>query len=347
MRIKNFKDHIIFSGETIRNSIVKLGKLKKQFCIVVDKKKRFKGTLTDGDIRRGLLNNFTLKDKIADIYNKRSISIKADINDHKIVNILEKKKIRFTPIIDNKKKIISIYHIDYENEKPQIDNIMFIMAGGIGKRLRPYTYKVPKPLLLVNKKPIIERIILIAKKQGITNFIISINYLGSKIKSYLRNGEELGVNIKYVEEKKPLGTAGSIYYLKKINKPIILVNADVISDINYREMLDYHKKLNSFISIGAISNLEKNHYGNIILKNNNVRKIEEKKEIKTFINSGIYVINPVIKKFFKKKRFLHMTDLINLVIQKHKKVKIFPIHENWLDYGIKEKFLNQKNIKNV
>ena len=89
------------------------------------------------------------------------------------------------------------------------------MAGGIGKRLRPYTYKVPKPLLLVNKKPIIERIILIAKKQGIKNFIISINYLGNKIKSYLKNGKDLGVNIKYIEEKKPLGTAGSLYYFKK------------------------------------------------------------------------------------------------------------------------------------
>ena len=277
MRIKKFKDHIIFSTETIRQSIMKLGRLKKQFCVVVDKEKKFKGTLTDGDIRRGLLKNFSLNDKIENIYNKKSISFKMNISDQKILNTLEKKKLNFCPIINNKKNVVNIYHIDYKDEKPEIQNTMFIMAGGIGKRLRPYTYKVPKPLLLVNKKPIIERIILIAKKQGIKNFIISINYLGNKIKSYLKNGKDLGVNIKYIEEKKPLGTAGSLYYFKKNKKPFILVNSDVISDINYQEMLDYHKKLNSFLTIGAISNLNVNLYGNIVIRNNNVRKIEEKK----------------------------------------------------------------------
>ena len=216
------------------------------------------------------------------------------------------------------------------------------MAGGIGKRLRPFTYKVPKPLLPVNGKPIIEQIILVAKRQGIKNFLISINYLGKKIKSYLKNGEDLNVNIKYIEENKPMGTAGSLYYLKKLNKPYIVSNADIISNINYREMLEYHQKFNSFITVGAISNFEKNHYGNIIFENNLVKKIEEKKERKTFINSGIYIINPKVRNFLKKKKFIHMTDLIETIISKKKKVHIFPIHENWYDYGIKEKYLKQK-----
>ena len=218
---------------------------------------------------------------------------------------------------------------------------MWIMAGGKGKRLRPFTHKIPKPLLPVKGKPIIERIILIAKKQGIRNFVISINYLGDKIKSYLKNGESLDVNIRYIKEDKPLGTAGSLYYLKKNNLPVIVSNADIISNVDYKEMLDYHKKLNSYITIGAITNYEQNLYGDIILKNNRVKRIEEKEEKKSLINSGIYILNPSIKKFFGSKKFLHMTQLIDLLISKKKKVFAFPIHENWYDYGIKEKYIKQ------
>jgi dTDP-glucose pyrophosphorylase len=345
MKIKQFENHLIYSSETIRKSIVRLGKLKKQFCVVVDKKKKFKGTLTDGDIRRGLLNNFNIKDKIENIYKKNSIYIDQNHPELKTRSILEKKKIEFVPILNRLKKVTGIFHLSYEDKKPEIENFMIIMAGGIGKRLRPFTYKVPKPLLPVNGKPIIEQIILVAKRQGIKNFLISINYLGKKIKSYLRNGEDLNVNIKYIEENKPMGTAGSLYYLKKLNKPYIVSNADIISNINYREMLEYHKKFNSFITVGAISNFEKNHYGSIIFENNLVKKIEEKKEKKTFINSGIYIINPKVRDFLTKKKFIHMTDLIETIISKKRKVHIFPIHENWYDYGIKEKYLKQKNDK--
>ena len=218
---------------------------------------------------------------------------------------------------------------------------VIVLCGGKGKRLRPYTRKIPKPLLPVNGKPIIERIILIAKKQGIKNFVVSINYLGNKIMSYLGDGKKFGINIRYIKERNPLGTAGSLYYFNNAKIPFIVSNADIISNINYREMLNYHKKLNSYITIGAISNFEKNHYGNIIFNNNRVTKIEEKKENKSFINAGIYILNSNIKSFFNSEKFCHMTDFIKSAILKKKRVYLFPIHENWYDYGIKEKYLNQ------
>jgi len=342
MKIKNFNEYIINSDEIIRKSVIKLGKLKKKFCIVVDKNKKYVGTLTDGDIRRGLLLNLTLKNKVKEVCNKKSHFINKKIQENMIKKIFDIKKISFLPVINLSKKVIGIHHFSGDDYLNNIENEMLIMAGGIGKRLRPFTNKTPKPLLLVNGKPIIERIILTAKKQGIKNFVISINYLGNKIKSYLKDGKKFDVNIKYIQEDKPLGTAGSLYYFKKSKLPFIVSNADVISNINYREMLEYHQKLNSFITIGAISNFEKNHYGNIIFKNNRVKKIEEKIEKKSFINSGIYVLSPHIRKFFKSKKFFHMTDFIELAISEKKKVHVFPIHENWYDYGIKEKYLNQK-----
>ena len=346
MKIKNFNEHIINSDQTIRQLVIKLGKLKKDFCIVIDKNNKYIGTLTDGDVRRGLLLNFTLKDKIKEIYNRKSQFVKIGISEKKIKEIFESNKdISFLPIINKSKNVTGIHYPSNSKYLNTIENEMLIMAGGKGKRLRPFTNKIPKPLLPVNGKPIIERIIMTAKKQGIKNFVISINYLGNKIKSYLENGNKLDVNIRYIKENKPLGTAGSLYYYKKNKLPFIVSNADVISNINYREMIDYHNKLSSFITIGAISNFEKNHYGEIIIKNNRVKKIEEKIEKKSFINSGIYILNPNVIKFFKSKKFIHMTDFIELAISQKKKVHIFPIHENWYDYGIKEKYINQKNDK--
>ena len=347
MKIKNFNQHIINSDQTIRQLVIRLGKLKNNFfCIVVDKNKKYIGTLTDGDIRRGLLLNYTLNDKTKEICNKKSKFVTISISEKKVNEIFElNKDISFLPIINKFKKVVGIHYSSNSSYLNTIENEMLIMAGGKGKRLRPFTNKIPKPLLPVNGKPIIERIITTAKKQGVRNFVISINYLGNKIKSYLDNGNKLDVNIRYIKENKPLGTAGSLYYYKKNKLPFIVSNADVISNINYREMIDYHNKLNSFITIGAISNFEKNHYGEIIFSNNRVKKIEEKIEKKSFINSGIYILDPNVIKFFKSKKFIHMTDFIELAISKKKKVHVFPIHENWYDYGIKEKYLNQKNDK--
>ena len=342
MLIKNFKNHLISSKETIRKSIIKLGKLNKQFCIIVDKDKKFFGTLTDGDIRRGLLKNFNLSDEVSCICNKKSLYVINKPQDYKLEKILDKEKILFLPILNKGKKVTNIYFRSDTKIAQKLENEMIIMAGGVGKRLRPFTKKIPKPLLPVNGKPIIEQIILMAKNQGLKKITISINYLGYKIKNYLKDGKKLNVEIDYIHEDKPLGTAGSLFYFKKTQKPFIVSNADIISNINYKEMLNYHNRLNSFITVGAISNFEKNHYGYIVSEKNKVLKIEEKKEKKSFINAGIYILSPFVKSFFKSKRFTHMTDLIELAISNKKKVNLFPIHENWFDYGIKEKYLKSK-----
>ncbi len=342
MFIKKYKNHIISSNKTIRNSIVKLGKLDQKFCIIVDKDKKFYGTLTDGDIRRGLLRNFNLSDEVSSICNRKSLYVTNNPQEYELEKMLVKKKLLFLPILDKEKKITNIYFKSYTKITPELENEMIIMAGGIGKRLRPFTKNIPKPLLPVNGKPIIEQIILMAKNQGIKKITISINYLGQKIKNYLKDGRKMNVEINYINEEKPLGTAGSLFYLKKIKKPFIVSNADIISNINYKEMLNYHNRLKSFITIGAISNFEKNHYGNIVFEKNKVLRIEEKIEKKSFINAGIYILSPQIKKFLESKKFIHMTDLIELAIFKKKRVHLFPIHENWFDYGIKEKYMKNK-----
>ena len=213
---------------------------------------------------------------------------------------------------------------------------MLIMAGGKGMRLRPLTNNTPKPLLLVNKKPIIERIILIAKKQGISKFYVSINYLGHKIKKFLGNGKKYNVDIKYLEEKKPLGTAGSIKLIQSFKKPLIVSNADIISNINFKEMIKYHIKNRSLMTISAKIFNEKNNYGRITANGSKLQKIIEKPENNFLINAGIYILDSKITRYLNKFDYLDMTDLINFLIKKNENINIFPLHENWLDYGLKK-----------
>ena len=336
---KNYSKYLINSESTMKNAIKKLNFLVPKFCLVVNDNRSFLGVLTDGDIRRGLLKNYTINDKIINIINRKTIITKTKLSRSKINHILKNKEINCLPLINNSKKILDVYISNEYETKNYLDYKMLIMAGGKGVRLRPLTKNTPKPLLIVNGKPIIEHIILSAKKQGINKFIISIHYLGHKIKKYLGNGKKLGVNIKYINEKMPLGTAGSLYLLKKFNKPLIVSNADIISNIDFQELINYHKKLKSIITVTAINISEKNQYGKIIFKKNKLLKIEEKKENKNLINAGIYVLSPKIKTFLIKKEYKDMTDLISKVVKSSNKVHIFPIFESWLDYGLK------KNIK--
>jgi len=346
MNNKIFAKHFILPKNKIKFAIKILNKLDNQFCLVLGKHQEVLGTLTDGDIRRGLLRNYNINDKIEKIYNKKPVVTKKILSFKQAKNILKKNGITFLPLINKKNKILDIYDFKKKEKVELINNHMLIMAGGKGLRLRPLTSKIPKPLLLVNKKPIIEHIITIAKDQGITNFYISINYLGHKIKKYLGDGSKLGVKIKYLEEKKPLGTAGSISLIKKFYKPIFVTNADIISKIDFKEMINYHKKNKSLITIAAKVFYEKDNYGRIIANRSKVKKVIEKSEKNILINSGIYFIDVKIKKFIKNSEYLDMTDLINRAIKKKIKINVFPIHETWLDYGLKKNILKKKNKKN-
>jgi dTDP-glucose pyrophosphorylase len=316
-----------------------LSNFDNRFCLVLDKNKRFKGTLTDGDIRRGLLKGLDSKCKVSDYSRKKNVVTFRRLNKKEIEVITKRKAINFIPYLSGKKKIINIYIKSSNKNLDFLPNKMLIMAGGKGLRLRPLTDKIPKPLLLVNNKPIIENIILNAKKNGINKFLISINYLGEKIKKFLRDGSQYGVKIDYIREKTPLGTAGSIRLIKKFSEPIIVSNSDIISNIKYKEMISYHKKNKSILTVSAKIINRTIDYGNLITKGNKILGIYEKPEKEIKINAGIYIISNKIKKFIKKNTYLDMTELINKLIKKNLRVNVFPLHESWTDYGLKKNII--------
>ena len=282
--------------------------------------------------------------------NRNFIFLKKDVDNNFGQLILKKNSINALPVLNSAKKLkyLIIPDSNVNIYKSRKNKILFI-AGGKGKRLMPLTKNIPKPLLKISKNSIIHNLFLNAISQGFNKFIISINYKAQKFKKTFENGAELNCNIDYLHEKMPLGTAGPIKLLKKSdfqNKPMIVMNADLVTNINLSELIDFHNKLKSDLTV-CVKNIFFNiPYGEINFNKNGIKKINEKPNKSYFVNIGIYVINQSILKILDKKvNFFGMNDLINLAIKKKLKVKVFPVYEKWHDIGNKIDFNKLKNKK--
>ncbi len=241
---KKINKIILHPNNTIFDAVKKLNKSQLQVCLVVDKDLKLLGTITDGDIRRAIIKKIEFKNSISKIMNKRPIFIREnyDFNSAKI--LMQKKRVLQLPVINKLKQVVNL--VIWSDNKNFFNNKVIIMAGGLGKRMRPITSKVPKPMIKIKNKPILEHIIIKLRSQGFKNIIISVRYLGDKIKKYFKDGKEYGVKIDYLKEKKVLGTAGSISLINKniIEDETIILNADTIFNLNLSDILEFHKKKN-------------------------------------------------------------------------------------------------------
>ena len=352
MIIKNrkFKKNLFKSNNSIINAIKKINSLNLKFLIIINDRRSVVGTITDGDLRRAIVNKNLITDNISRIMNKKFIFIKKNIDNDFGQLILKKKSINVLPVLNLKKKIKYLIVPDEDiNANETKENKILFIAGGKGKRLMPLTKNIPKPLLKISKNSIIHDLILNSITQGFNKFIISINYKAKKFRKIFENGAHLNCSINYLQEKKPLGTAGPIKLLKKSdfqNKPMIVMNADLITNIDLSELINFHDKYKSDLTV-CVKNIFFNiPYGEIEFNKNGIKKIHEKPNKSYFINIGIYVINQSILKILEKKeKFLDMNDLINLAIKKNFKVKVFPVYESWHDIGNKIDFNKLRNKK--
>ena len=330
---------------SIKECILYLEKSTKQIIFVVDKNKKLLGSLTDGDLRRAILKNYDLGAKIKSIYKKKPIKCFKNISSNEALKIMQSNKINHLPIVDPKNKIIAFYSRNYfQTDKKEIECDFVIMAGGKGTRLKPYTNNRPKPMLKISGKPILEIIINNAKKQGFENFIFSINYLGKVIENYFKNGKKFGVEIKYIKEKKPLGTIGSLANFNKEfkNKNIVVSNGDVISDINYKSLVEFHKSNKSDATMAVYPYKLQNPYGEVVTNEAKIIDINEKPISISYVNAGVYVFKKNVLKLLKKNKEMDAVTFFNTLRLKKKKTMAFAVHENWKDIGIKNDFLNFK-----
>lgn len=346
--MKKLKKLILNPKNTIHDAIKNLQESEKQIVLVV-KNNKFIGTINDGDIRRGILKGISLKASIDKIINRNPIVCNLSVSTKKLTDIMIKNNINSIPIIDNNKKLLDLkfrYEKDLEGKK-QILNLMVIMAGGRGKRLMPYTKFSPKSLLKVSGKPIVEHIINRAKFNGYNSFILSINHLGTLIKKEIGNGKSLNAKIRYIKENKKLGTAGSLSLMKKIlKKDFIVTNGDVITDINYSDLLNFHIENNSAATMAIRSYEIKNPYGEIKTIGNEIIDYFEKPIYRSYINTGVYAFHPKILKLLKYNKEISMIQLFKKIKQKKLKVLAYPIHEKWLDVGTPENYFSAEKFVN-
>jgi dTDP-glucose pyrophosphorylase len=334
MKTKKIKFLTLKSNQTIVQAIRKIDLHKEKTIFILDKlNDKFLGTITDGDIRRALIKGKSINNKVNEIYNKKYLSFNEKYEEIDAITAMKRKGIKIAPILNKSKKIIDVINI-HENFIPTFKNLFVVMAGGKGKRLLPYTQNLPKPLVSVANKPILEHILLNARVENFKNILVSINYLGNKIKNYFKDGRALDLNINYLTEKTPLGTCGSLSLLKnKIKDDFVVCNGDLITNIKFSELLKTHIKNKADVTVAIKSHQIQNPYGVVKIKDKQIVDIIEKPFTDSFINVGAYVFKPTILKYLKKGKKIDMTDFLLLLKNKNKKIYACPLYEQWFDIG--------------
>jgi dTDP-glucose pyrophosphorylase len=305
-----------------------------QIALVVDDGYHLMGIITDGDIRRAILKGVPFDRPISEIMFKNFTKVDIGESRENILRLMKEKGLRHIPVIDEDGKIVDLKVLmDLVNE-PSRPNVVFIMAGGLGTRLRPLTNDCPKPMVKVGNKPILETIIDNFVDHGFTNFVISVNYKRSMIENYFRDGSDFGAKIRYLREDKRMGTAGALSLLTdKPVDPVIVMNGDLLTKISFSQLLDFHKDHNAVATMCVRQYEMRVPYGVVDVDEHIVLNLEEKPLHSFFVNAGIYVLNPQIIEFIPKDRFYDMTDLFQDIIKKKKPISAFPIREYWLDVG--------------
>ena len=329
------KKSLVSEKDTISDVIKNIDKSGLGISFVVDSRKILLGSISDGDIRRAILKHKELTAKAFEIMNKNPIVCLKTHSEKNIKDLMINNKILKIPLVSEQNKFLGVYDfLRGEKENNIKENFFFIMAGGKGERLGKITKETPKPMLPFLGKPMISHILEKAKKEGFRKFIISVNYLKEVLKDFLKDGKELGIEIQYIEEKKPLGTAGSISLLNiELDKPLIVTNGDIISELSYSDLLEHHSKNSSSATMAVYNHTYQNPFGVVESDGLNFKSFKEKPLTKSFVNAGIYVLDPSSLRYLKKNNFLNMPDLFERLKVNNRKVIIYPLIESWMDVG--------------
>ena len=348
MRMRIYKDHLILRGNTVREALILLNELSQDAILfVVDAEDKLIGALTDGDVRRGLIKGFTVDSIIDEIIqdDPRYIT-KGENNLEKIIEY-RNGNFRIVPVLDENRRVVNIINFRKIRSYLPIDAV--IMAGGLGKRLRPLTNSVPKPLLKVGDKAIMEHNLDRLVMYGIDDFWISVKYLGAQIENHFGDGNEKNIKIEYIWENEPLGTIGAVSQIENFKHDYVLVtNSDLLTNIDYEQFFLEFVREEADLAVLTIPYQVNVPYAVLETNDGKVRSFKEKPTYTYYSNGGIYLMKREILKFIPKDTFFNATDLMEDLIKNHLKVISFPFSGYWLDVGKHEDFAKaQVDIKNI
>ena len=337
--MKNIKNIKLKQNATIKEALGIIDSGAMQIALVVDDNDKLLGTLTDGDIRRGILRGLDLDSSIETIVCKEPAIAKISSTKEEILKIALSKKLHQIPIVDDNGIVLDLKEIE-ELVEPKIKtNRVILMVGGLGTRLRPLTQDTPKPMLKVGNKPILQTIVEKFAEYGFVNITMCVNFNASIIRDYFGDGREFGVNIDYVLEEKRMGTAGALSLLKeRPSEPFFVMNGDLLTNVNFEHILNYHM-LNKATATMCVREYDYEvPYGVVKMNDNKITAIAEKPVQKFFVSAGIYMLSPEILDLIPKNEFYDMPTLFEKLIKLSKNVISFPIREYWLDIGRMEEY---------
>lgn len=335
----DWRNAIVEPSVSVKEALQKLDREALRIVLVCDETMTLLGVVTDGDIRRALLKGVGLESEVQTIMNASPTTIGSRTSRNDAVALMQNRNILAVPIT-NEGKLVGLQTLQQAKNTKQYDNPVFIMAGGFGTRLRPLTDDTPKPMLKVGDRPILETLIQNFIKSGFSNFYISTHYLPHVIKEYFGDGSKWSVNITYVHEETPLGTGGALGLLPDSTPelPLIMVNGDVLTSVDFERVLDFHVQNDSLATMCVREYDYQIPYGVIVGDGERIISMEEKPVQRFFVNAGIYVINSEVFKCVEKNQHIDMPTLLQSYINKDKEILMFPIHEYWLDIGRMDDF---------
>lgn len=332
--VERWQDTMLPIDADLRLAIRNLDETGLQIVLAVAPDGALLGTLTDGDIRRGLLRGLDMSSKIDSIMHRDPLVVPPRLSRETVLQIMGANKIHQLPVVDAERRVVGLHLWDELMTPRHRVNLMVIMAGGQGSRLRPHTENCPKPLLRVAGKPMLEHIIERAKADGFQQFVIAVHYLGHMIEEYFGDGSPWQIHIEYLREDLPLGTAGALALLNpRPNLPFLVSNADVISDIHYAELLDFHCRYDAAATMAVRQHEWQHPYGVVRTKGVDIIGIEEKPISRSHINAGIYVLDPDALDALEVGVHCDMTTLFARLQERSVRTIVYPMHEPWLDVG--------------
>jgi dTDP-glucose pyrophosphorylase/CBS domain-containing protein len=335
----------VANGDTIQHCISVIDQVGKGIALVVDSDHKLLATITDGDIRRAMLDKINLDAPITELFRRKvnspypeAVTALAGTSRSDLMQIMRERKVRQIPLLDAEGRVVDLLTLSelLPDEVLRIDAV--IMAGGLGTRLRPLTDELPKPMLPVGKRPLLEHIVEGLREAGIRQVSVATHYKGELIAEHFKNGEDFGVDICYVREDEPLGTAGALSLLEESEEPLLVINGDILTRVDFKAMLDFHNECHADLTVAVRQCEFRVPYGVIETDGVAVTGVSEKPVVRQFINAGIYLLNPQIRNVIPNGKHYDFPDLIQQLLKEGRPVVCFPIREYWLDIGESEQY---------
>ena len=325
---------LIPATASILDAVKAIDRGAMQIALVVDSERRLLGTVTDGDIRRGLLRGISLASPVTEIMASNPATVRSEDGRDQALRLMQRLSIHQVPLLDQEGRVLGIERIDDYVGAQSRRNWIVLMAGGRGVRLRPLTDAVPKPMLPVGGRPLLESIIRNIKDQGYRRFFISVNHRREVVQNHFGDGSSLGVNIEYLVEREALGTAGALSLLpERPSFPMIVMNADLLTAVGFDHLLQFHADQGAEATMCAREFISQVPYGVIRFDGPRLTEIEEKPTQHHFVNAGIYALSPSVLDLIDKDRPLDMPNLFSALIESKRHAAVFPIREYWMDIG--------------